>query len=192
MPHSWIRWIFRGITLSLTGFLGYVMMQQVQSSYPLPVITAPVFETTDAEIEGFIYRQSENGHVQWEVEAQKAENHETEQHLLLARVQVRLFNKNGQGPQMSLEAEEGIINTANGDFDLRNQEKLIAIELENGYTILTPHIHWADEEQIISTNKPVTIEGHGLIITGIGLIAELKTERLGVLDDVHVRISSSI
>ena len=180
------------MTLSLAGFLVYVLMQQVQSNHPLPVITAPVFETTDADIEGFLYRQTEEGQVQWEVAAQKAEVYESEQHLLLKQVQVRLFNRDGYEQEMKLEAEEGTINTANGNFDLRNQEELIAIELANGYTIFTPHLHWADKEQTISTNKPVTIHGHGLIITGTGLIVELKTETLGVLDDVHVQVMSSI
>ncbi len=188
MFRSWIRWILRGMTLCLAGFLGYVLMQQMQSNQPLPLVTEPVFETTDAGIEGFVYRQTEDGRVQWEVEALKAESRESEQHVLLKRVQVRLFGKAGQN--MELEADEGTINTASGDFDLRNEDELIAIALVNGYTILTPHVHWVDAEQTISTDRPVTIHGPGLIITGNGLVAELKTEKLGVLDDVHVHITS--
>ena len=190
MPRSWIRWVLRGLTLSMAGFLGYVLMQQMQLNHPPPVVIDPVFETTDAGLEGFVYRQTDEGGVQWEVEAQKAESRESEQHVLLKRVQVRLFGRQGQEQEMQLEAEEGTINTANGDFDLRNQEDLIAIELANGYTILTPHVHWVDAEQTISTDRPVTIHGPGVIITGIGLVAELKTETLGVLDDVHVQLVS--
>ena len=176
------------MALCLAGFLVYVLMQQMQSNHPLPVTTEPVFETTDSGIEGFVYRQTEDGRVQWEVEAQKAESHESEQRVLLKRVQVRLFGRAGQN--MELEADEGTINTASGDFELRNEDKLIEIDLVNGYTILTPHVHWVDAEQIISTDRPVTIHGPGLIITGSGLVAELKTEKLGVLDDVHVHVTS--
>lgn len=182
--------MLRGMALSLAVFLGYALMQQMQLNQPSPVVTEPVFETTDAGIEGFVYRQTDEGRVQWEVEAHKAESHESEQHVLLKQVQVRLFDKEGQEQAMQLAAEEGTINTANGDFDLRNQEALIAIELANGYTILTPHLHWVDADKTISTDRPVTIQGPGLIITGIGLIAELKTEKLGVLDDVHVQLTS--
>lgn len=188
MFRSGIRWILRGVTLCLAGFLGYILVQQMQANHPLPVVTEPVFEQTDADIEGFVYRQTENGRVQWEVEAQKAKSHESEQRVLLKRVQIRLFGKAGQ--HMELEAEEGTINTASGDFDLRNEDKLIAIDLVNGYTILTPHVHWVDAEKTISTDRPVTIHGPGLTITGSGLVAELKTEKLGVLDDVHVHITS--
>ncbi len=190
MSRVWIRWVLRGITLSLAGFLGYVLMQQMQLNHPPPMIREPVFETTDAGIEGFVYRQNDEGQVQWEVEAQRAESHESEPHVLLKQVQVRMFDQQGQEQAMQLEAEEGTINTTNGDFDLRNQEDLIAIELASGYTILTSHVHWVDAEQTISTDQPVTIHGPGLTITGVGLIAELKTETLGVLDDVHVHITS--
>lgn len=178
------------MTLCLAGFLGYILVQHMQSNRPLPVVTEPAFETIDAGMEGFVYRQTDEGRVQWEVEAQRAESRESEQHVLLKRVQVRLFDRQGQEQEMQLEAEAGTINTASGDFDLRNQEDLIAIELSNGYTILTTHVHWVDAERTISTNKPVTIRGPGVTITGIGLIAELKTETLGVLDDVHVQITS--
>lgn len=188
MSRSWMQWVLRGLTLSLAGFLGYVLLQQMQLNHPLPVMTEPVFETTDAGIEGFVYRQTDEGQVQWEVEAQKAESRESEQHVLLKRVQVRLFDQEEQ--EMQLEAEEGTINTANGNFDLRNEENLMAIELANGYTILTTHIHWVDAQQRISTDRPVTIHGPGVVITGVGLVAELKTETLGVLDDVHVQITS--
>ncbi len=190
MSRSWLRWVLRGLTLSLAGFLGYVLMQQMQVNHPPPVVTEAVFETADAGIEGFVYRQTDEGRVRWEVEAQRAERRESERHVLLKQVQVRLFDRQGQEEEMQLEAEEGTINTANGDFDLRNQEDLMTIELANGYTILTPHVHWVDAEQTISTDRPVTIRGHGVIITGIGLVAELKTETLGVLDDVHVQIAS--
>lgn len=190
-PHAWLRWVLRGLTIGLAGFLGYVLIQQGQTRDPLQVMPAPVFETTDADIEGFVYRQTEEGQVQWEVKAQKAEVYESEQHLLLKQVHVRLLSMDGLMQETKLEAEEGTINTANGNFDLRNQEELITVELANGYTIFTPHIHWVDEEQTISTNKPVTIHGHGLTITGVGLLAEVKAEKLEVLHDVRVQIVSS-
>ncbi len=188
MPHSLIRWVSGAIILSMAGFLGYVLTQHVRSSQPPPVLTATVFENADAGIEGFVYRQTEEGKVQWEVEAQKARANESQHHVILESVHVRLFGKDGQA--MELRAEEGTVDTASSDFDLRNRQKVIAIELANGYTILSPHIHWADKEQEIRTNTPVTIHGHGLIITGIGLIGKLTTETLTVLDDVRVHVAS--
>ncbi len=189
MSHSWVRWISGGIILGLAGFLGFVLTQQVQSHRPLPVLAEPVSENADGEIEGFVYRHTEAGEIQWEIKAQQARIDESQRHAVLEGVHMRLFGKTGQ--QMELNAEEGTIDTATRNFDLHNRHNLIEIELANGYTILSSHIHWEDEDHAIRTSQPVTIHGHGLTITGIGLLGTLTTETLVVLDDVQVRVASS-
>lgn len=188
MPYSLLRWVFTGIVLSMAGYLGYALIQHTQSHPPAPEMASPVFDAADAKIQDFVYRQTQEGRVQWEVEAQNAQVYEAEHHAVLERVQVRLLGVNGQ--KMVLEAEAGTLDTATSNFDLHNREKRITIELANGYTILTPHLHWTNGEQAIHTNHPVTIHGHGLTITGIGLIAELRTEQFTVLDDVRVEVVS--
>ena len=173
----------------MVGFLGFVLTQHVQSQRSLPVLTVPVSEKADADIEGFVYRQTEKGEVQWEVEAQSARVDESQHRTILEGVLVRLFGENGQ--KMTLKAEEGTVDTVTNNFDLRNRHSLIEIALANGYTIRSPHIHWEDEKHAIRTHAPVTIHGHGLTITGIGLLGILTTDTLTVLDDVRVRIASS-
>ncbi|MFB3114571.1 MAG: LPS export ABC transporter periplasmic protein LptC, partial [Nitrospirales bacterium] len=106
----------------------------------------------------------------------------------LKDVQLRFFGHDGE--EMVLHADEGMINTKTNDFELRNQKELIAIEFANGYTILTPHIHWVDANQEIRTPHPVTIQGNGLTITGIGLVGYLESEEFSVLDHVRVQLSS--
>ncbi len=174
----------------MVGFLGSVLTQHVQSNRPPSVLTAPVSENVDADIEGFVYRQTKEGEVQWEVKAQKARVDESQHRAILEGVHLRLLGKNGQ--KMELKAEEGTIDIDTSNIDLQNRHSLIEIALANGYTILSPHIHWEDEDYVIRTHKPVTIHGDGLTITGIGLLGTLTTETLTVLDDVRVRIASSI
>lgn len=190
MSHSWVRWISGVIVLGMAGFLGFALTQQMQSHRPTPVLTEPVAENADAEIEGFVYRQTEAGTIQWEVEAQKARVDESQHRAILEGVRMRLFGETGQ--TMELEAETGTIDTATRNFDLHNRHDLIEIELANGYTILSSHIHWEDEDHAIRTHHPVTIHGNGLTITGVGLLGTLTTETLRVLDDVQVRIASAI
>ena len=190
MSHSLIRWVSGGIILGIAGFIGFVLTQHMQSQRDLPVLTVLVSEKADADIEGFVYRQTEEGEVQWEVEADNARVDESQHRTMLEGVTVRLFGDNGQ--TMTLKADEGTIDTVTSHVDLRNRHSLIEIELANGYTIRSPHIHWEEEKHAIRTHAPVTIHGHGLTITGIGLLGILTTETLTVLDDVRVRIASSI
>ncbi len=174
----------------MTGFLGSVLTQQIWFQPSTPVLTTSVPENADADIEGFVYRQIEEGGIHWEVEADTALVDESQHRAVLEGIHVRLFGKNGQ--KMELKAEEGTIDTATSNFDLRNRHNLIEIELANGYTILSPHIRWEDAEHAIRTNQPVTIHGHGLTMTGVGLLGTFTTETLMILDDVRVHIASSI
>ena len=182
-----MRWTLGGIILSLAAFLAYVVIRQMHATAPPPPVASPILEEADAGMEGFVYRQTKDGMVQWEVAAQKAEMFEAKHEAALEAVELRLFGRDGQ--EMMVRADEGMINTQTNDFELSNRENLIAIKLRNGYTILTPHLHWIDNKQEIRTPNPVTIQGHGLTITGIGLVGYLETEEFTVLD--HVRVQSS-
>lgn len=188
MPNTLFRWIFAGIVLSVAGYLGYVLTQHVKSNPSASVATSPVFENADAGLQGFVYRQTEEGRIQWEVEAQNAQVYESDHHVVLERVHVRLLSENGQ--TMTLEADQGTLDTVNSNFDLRNREEWIAVEFANGYTILTPSIHWENDEREIRTNESVTIHGRGMTVTGRGIIAELHDETFRILDDVRVDVVS--
>ena len=188
MPNRFLRWTLSGVILGLAAFLGYVVIGHFLNNTPSPPVESPVLDEADAGMEGFVYRQIKDGVVQWEVVAQKAEVFEAKHEAALETVEIRLLSRDGE--EMTLQAEEGIINTETNDFQLRNLEELITIELANGYTILTHHIHWIDAKQEIRTPNPVTIQGQGIRITGIGLVGFLESEEFTVLDQVHVESMS--
>ena len=188
MPNRFLRWTLSGLILGLAAFLGYVVVGHVRSNVFPPPAQFPVLQEADAEMEGFVYRQTKDGIVQWEVVAQKAEVFEAKHEAALETVELRLLGHDGE--EMMLQADEGLINTETNDFEMRNREELITIELANGYTILTPHIHWIDAKQEIRTPNPVTIQGQGIRITGIGLVGFLESEEFTVLDQVHVESMS--
>jgi len=188
MSNRFMRWTLGGIILGLSVFLVFVLIRQVRTNAPSPPVASPILEEADAGMEGFVYRQTQNDMVQWEVAAQKAEVFDARHEVTLEDVQLRFLGHDGK--EMMLYADEGMINTETNNFELRNREEPIAIEFANGYTILTPHIHWIDANQEIRTPHPVTIQGHGLTITGIGLVGYLESEEFTILDDVRVQSSS--
>ncbi len=187
MSNRFMRWTLGGIILGLAVYLGYVVIGHVRSNAPPPPIDSPILEEADAGMEGFVYRQTKDGMVQWEVAAQRAEVFEARHEATLADVHLRLFGKDGE--EMMVDADEGLINTKTNDFELRNQQEPIIIELASGFTLLTPDLHWNDAKQEIRTPSPVTIQGNGLTITGVGLVGCLESEEFTVLD--HVRVQSS-
>lgn len=172
----------------MAGVLGFALTQQMQSHRARPVLTAPVSEHADADIEGFVYHHTEDGDVRWKVEARRARVDESQHHAVLEGVRVRLFGERGR--TMALKADDGSLDTATGNFDLHNRHDPMEMQFANGYTVRSPHMRWDDEARTMRTHEPVTIHGHGLTITGTGLLGTLTTDTLTVLDDVRVRIAS--
>ncbi|MFB3071811.1 MAG: LPS export ABC transporter periplasmic protein LptC, partial [Nitrospirales bacterium] len=68
-----MRWTLGGIILGLAAFLVFVVIGQVRTNAPPSSVVSPLLEEADAGMEGFVYRQTKDGMVQWEVAAQKAE-----------------------------------------------------------------------------------------------------------------------
>ena len=185
----WLRRGLAGVIVCLAGILIFHLINRKDNSSP-PSIATPssLSENTDSLIQGFHYRQTKSGAVQWEVEAEKARINETEQKAFLQVVQVKLLKK-GEN-DMIVVADEGVIDTATNNFDLVNQDSPLSITLSSGYTIYTRQIRWVDAQQEFRTQKAVLIQGQGLNITGDGMIGHLDTEDFTILKNVRVDVAS--
>ena len=90
-----------------------------------------------------------------------------------------------------LTGEEGALDTDTRNFMLANRDNPIVSETESGYVIRTNHLNWIDSRREIQTSDPVAIDGHGLQITGRGLLGKLDAEIFQVLEDVHVDVAAA-
>ncbi|MGQ0812831.1 MAG: LPS export ABC transporter periplasmic protein LptC [Nitrospiraceae bacterium] len=183
-----LRRFLLAASVILASFLAYLLFTRTES---VPALKAAPngFERADATIKEFAFTQTKSGVVQWEVRAQHARLFEGESRAVLERVHVTLLGP--QGRELSLEGDEGMLDTARKDFILSNRSDPIKIETESGYTIYSNHLSWSDERREISTTAPVTISGHGLQVNGRGLVAKPDVEEFQVLEDVRVDIAAS-
>ena len=106
----------------------------------------------------------------------------------LENVKVHLFKQGDK--DMTVEAEQGMINTVTNNFDLRNQEEMITVNFASGYTVLSDNLQWVEASHEIKTRAPVVIRGHGITITGTGLVGNLDEEAFKILDNVRAEVSS--
>jgi len=183
----WRRWAQRGLfTLSavLACFLVYLLMTKA-ASVPSPTATAPgAINQADAIISQFTFTQTKGGKVQWQVDAKQARLFEHDNKAILNNVAVTLFGL--EGKDMTVEGDEGTLDTVSKNFVLANRSEPLVIYTESGYVIYTNHLSWTDQSREIRTEDPVRIIGHGLEVTGRGLLGHLDTEEFEVLEDVHV------
>jgi lipopolysaccharide export system protein LptC len=146
-----------------------------------------MIDKADATISQFTFTQTKGDKVQWQVDAKRARLFEQDKRALLDQVVVTLFGQ--QGRELTVEGDEGTLETDTKNFVLANRTEPLVVHTQNGYVIYTNHLAWVDDVREIRTNDPVRIVGNGLEVTGRGLTGRLDSEEFKVLEDVHVDVA---
>ena len=144
----------------------------------------------DAWIQGFSYHQTRSGATKWVVTADQAKVFDAQKIAKLQTVKVRLFDQDLQAEQMVITSEEGVMNTGTNDFDLMSQQEKTVMTFEAGYQVFSDKLTWKEEARQIHTEDPVAIHGHGMVITGIGLIGDAEKNEFQILHNVRAEVSS--
>lgn len=189
MGLPWVRYVLTALVLCLTAYLVYLVAVQFYASRSTPVSQSqPLSESADAGIQGFTYRQTQSGMVQWEVEARLAKVFESEHRASLKDVRIHLFRQAGR--DMIIKAENGVIDTHTHNIELNNSETPLSVAFTSGYTIFTQHLSWVNDRQEFRTDAPVEIIQDGLKLTGTGFIGNLDSEEFSILHDVQLHLTS--
>src|SRR5262245_48417060 len=183
----WRRLAQRGL-LTLSGvlacYLAYLLITN-STSAPPPMATTPgSIDQADAVISRFTFTQTKADKVQWQVDAKQARLFEQDKRAILDQVAVTLFGQ--EGKELTVEGDEGTLNTDTKNFVLSNHTDPLVVRTQSGYVIYTNHLAWTDETREIRTNDPVRIVGHGLEVTGKGLLGHMDREGFEVLEVVDV------
>jgi lipopolysaccharide export system protein LptC len=168
----------------LAAFLCYLLYINADSA-PLTQPVAPgTMEQADAKISNFTFTQSKGSAIQWHVQAKEARVFERERRALLTGVDITFYGE--QGKELMVSGEEGTLDIATKNLMLANQSKPMVAETLSGYTIYTNHVVWKDATKELHTNDLIRIVGHGVTVTGRGLLGRMGSEEFQILEDVHV------
>jgi LPS export ABC transporter protein LptC len=175
------------LSVLLAAFLGYLLFVNADSVPMSQSAPTGSIEQADAKISEFIFTQTKGDVVQWQVQAKFARLFEQEKRALLSDVDVTLYGIKGK--ELTVSGDEGTLDTATKNFALMNRTDPLVVQTASGYTIYTNHLVWTDATREIRTGDPVRIIGHGLSVTGRGLLGHLESEEFEVLEDVHVDVA---
>jgi LPS export ABC transporter protein LptC len=188
---SWkvpVHWLKAGLLGVIAIVLGTVLIfvvggptRRVES---VSVSTLP--QQADSGMKEFTFIQSKDGLVDWKIQAKQAQVFDSDAKAVLTDVQVTLTGSDGVS--MTVEGDEGTINTDSKDFVVGKRSGDLALILKNGYIIYTSRINWVNQEHRFWTDEPVTIKGPRLQVTGNGMDAFLTTREMRIRRDVRVGI----
>jgi len=174
------------ISVVLVGFLIYLLLVNADSNPVTQSVPPSGIEQADAKISGFTFTQTKGDAVEWEIQARQARLFESEKQAFLNDVDLTLYG--AKGKELTVSGEEGTFNTTTKHFVLANRKKPLIVETGGGYTIYTNHLEWANDTKQISTEDYVRIVGHGVEVTGRGLLGKIGSEEFEVLKDVRVAL----
>ncbi len=145
-----------------------------------------VAQTAEVQIKGLSFTQTETGQLSWELVATEAVLTEKGQKALLQNISVTI--PYGSGSTLSLQGDEGFVDTENKDFSLWKKTGLMTINLENGYTLQTSGLKWnASQRKIISDGK-ASISGRSMSVDGNSLSVSMDNQEMTVIGDVKALV----
>ena len=172
------------LSVVLAVFLCYLLYINADSAPVTQSVVPGSIEQADAKISDFTFTQSKGDAIQWHVQAKEARLFERERRALLTGVDITFYGE--QGKELTVSGEEGTLDIETKNLMLANQTEPIVVETKSGYTIYTNHVAWKDTTKELHTNDQVRIVGHGVTVTGRGLLGRMDSEEFQILEDVHV------
>ena len=134
----------------------------------------------DMQIGDIHYEQTDkNASKEWELDAKSAQYFKGESKIVLQSIELTFFS--GEGKAYKLTADHGELYTDSKDVKVSGNVIFLTAE---GYHVQADSFKYNAEERKIFTNDKVHISGKELVMTGKGMVIDLETEKLYILEEV--------
>jgi LPS export ABC transporter protein LptC len=139
-------------------------------------------ETADVTVEDIHYVETKGEKKAWELRAKTGQHFREADYTTLENLTVTFYAEGGR-----------IITLKGNSGSVRGREEIevsgdVVITSSDGYRVTTNSLHYSDEKQQISTADPVTLEGKGVQVKGVGAVVDLKTKKVSILRKVQTVI----
>ncbi|MDH3599961.1 MAG: LPS export ABC transporter periplasmic protein LptC [Candidatus Tectomicrobia bacterium] len=116
----------------------------------------------------------------WEVYADEAALYEGTQTAVAQGVRAEMFRDHQT--LLWLQADQGEVSRASGNIAVQGDVRL---QHQAGYTIRTEALDWQADSHMLTTDKPVQIQGPAVRVTGTGMRSDVDQQRFSLQRDVH-------
>ena len=136
----------------------------------------------DARLEKIRFVEEKQGQKTWELEAKSIQQYQGQNIMLLEKVKVNFFTKEGRSFILSG-------NQAKVYQDSKNMELVgdVVLTSSDGYRLKTHSIFYQHSEKRVTTSDPVEIEGEQIRLVGKGMWVDMEAKIFKVLSQVKTR-----
>jgi LPS export ABC transporter protein LptC len=133
------------------------------------------------QIDNIHYEQTnQNAFKEWELDAESAQYFNNEKKIALQSIVATFFSN--EGKVYKLTAKSGELYTDSKDVKVSGD---VVVETDEGYRIQTDSFQYIAKERKIFTDDDATLSSEKLVMSGKGMVVDLKEERLYILKEVR-------
>jgi LPS export ABC transporter protein LptC len=136
-------------------------------------------ETADLSLEEIHYVETKGDKKEWELRAKSGQHFRQEDYTTLQDLTVTFYAEEGR--IITLKGDEGSMK-GRKEIEVRGN---VVITSSDGYRVTTDSLRYEAEQQRIFTDDPITLQGKGLQVKGVGVVVDLKTQKLRILRKVQ-------
>jgi LPS export ABC transporter protein LptC len=139
-------------------------------------------KTADLSLEEIHYVETKGDKKEWELMAKSGQHFRQEDYTTLQDLTVTFYADKGR--IITLKGDEGSMK-GRKEIEVRGN---VVITSSDGYRVTTNSLRYEEEKQRIFTEDPLTLEGKGLQVKGVGVVVDLTTQKLFILRKVQTVI----
>jgi len=149
----------------------------------IPEVKKDATTGADVTLEDIHYVETKRKTKEWELWAKSGQHYLQDDYSTLNDLTVTFY------------APDGRVITMKGNKGSMKQKKEIkvwgdvVITSSDGYRVATNSLLYERERQQITTQDPVTLDGKGVQVKGVGLVVDLKTKKISLLRKVQTVIN---
>ncbi len=170
------------------GALSFFAYMSYKIKHAIPVSFESVEVTGDGgvRINKVSYSGTREGRTAWELEAESATHYKAKDLTLLEDVRLILYSKNGD--TLHLISDRG---RYNGKTELIEAIGNVVVESKDGYLLVTEKLDFLNGSGEVSTTADVKITTDMMVIEGKGLIMEIESGKMMILDNVRAKVTDA-
>lgn len=149
---------------------------------PRKALLEKMADKVDLQAKHVRYTQVGSSGMKWEITADSAFYRKKEDLALFEKIRARVVMKDGRTFMMS--GDKGELNTLSKDLNLDGNVILVS---EGGDRFQTGRLSYRDDLKRIETDQPVVMETRNIRINGVGMIFNLKGEKVTILSQVRAK-----
>ena len=149
---------------------------------PPKALLEKMADKVDLQAKNVRYTQVGSSGMKWEITADSAQYQKKEDLALFEKVKAKVFMKDGRTFVMT--GDKGVLNTRSRDMDIEGN---VVVVSDSGDHFRTDRLSYRDAVKRIETDRPVVMENKNARISGVGMVLNLKDEKIAILSGVRAK-----